>query len=780
MVMNMNDKKQNGLSSSEVASRVQKGQVNISQESITKTEKEIVLSHVVTYFNFLNLFLAILILLTGKWTNLAFMGVVITNTIIGIYQELKAKKIVDKLTLMTMSTVKAYRDGQEKVIPIDEVVLDDVMLIENGQQICADSVVLESNGLEVNESLLTGESNPIVKKNNDQVMSGSFVVAGEAIVKVMHVGNDNYSTQLIHKAKHRHSATSEMKDSIEKIIKVVGVMIIPVGIILFRSQYAIYSNDWSMAVVKTVGGVIGMIPEGLVLLTSVSFIVGVERLARKKALIQEMEAIEALARLDVICLDKTGTITSGELEVSEVVSLSQEYDIEGLVGSMVHCLSSGNVTQTAMKNYFIQQPYEVEKFLPFSTYRKMSAVRFKDKGCFLLGAPELFVRDRQDIMTQVEEYAKTGQRVLLFGETDIFDEDTSNIKEVKPVALIILQDCLRDDTRETLNYLYGLNMDVRIISGDNPTTVSYLAHEVGVKSSEQFIDATLLPKSEEEFKKEAKKYYVFGRTTPEQKQWIIQSIQEEGKHVGMIGDGVNDILALKVADCSIAMASGSEAAKQASHVVLLESTFSSLKDIIEEGQTIIGDIEKVSSLYLTKTIYSTVLAILFVILGISYPFIPIQLSLIGALAIGIPSFILTLERGTKPTKQGFFRHVMTTAVPSALTMILYMLSMSVIAKWVDMPSDIYSTYTVCIAGFISFLVVWQVCQPFNKLRIALLSTIMIAFVSVLIVVPEFFGIAKLFQWKMIFIIPLIISSFYVCMFFKKIIEKIYGKFNTGV
>lgn len=764
-----------GLTQSELSQRIKKGQVNQSQDNISKSKKQIVLEHTLTYFNILNIFLACIIISTGRWTNLTFMGVIFTNAIVGIYQELKVKKIIDQLSVVTVKKVKVIREGVCIEIPTEELVLDDVIYLETGYQIGADCIVLKSHGLEVNEAMITGEQEPVKKGKHDELLSGSFIVAGTAYARVIRVGNENYSTQLVHKAKHKNKASSEMKYAIEKIIKVLSVVIIPVGIALYFSQLSANPLDRSTAIVKTVAGVIGMIPEGLVLLTSLSFIIGVGKLAKKNALIQEMEAIEALARVNVLCLDKTGTITTGELGIEDIYCFEgQELShIKDIMGAIAHGFDDSNATQIALQSYFQQpQGYYIESMIPFSSQRKMRAVSFTNKGSYVLGAPEYLTND-ENIIDLTQTYATQGLRVLLLGSIHLLDTNNNRVEGIEPMALIILHDCIKEDAKTTLSFFDKENVDVKILSGDNPLTVSRVAQLAGLKNANLYIDASLLPQDFDELQKVVSHYCVFGRVKPEQKQLIVKALQNEGLVVGMVGDGVNDVLAIKDADCGIAMANGSDAAKQAAHIVLLDSQFSSMKQIVEEGKTIIANIERVSSLYLTKTIYSTLLCLIFVMLRMGYPFTPLQLSLMSTLAIGIPSFFLTLEQSPSMLSQGFLKHVISTAVPCATTMIIYMLLVTFIGSVFHFGTQLLSTYYVLTAGFISFLVVFIVCLPLNRMRTLLANTVTILFYIILLFFYDFFGISSFLNIKVIGLIPICISSIFVIGLLRKTMYYVY-------
>ena len=781
----MNDQNYTGLSSAEVKQRVAQGLVNTTGAGVSKSKKEIIMTHTLTYFNFLNLFLGVIVILSGQIKNLTFMGVIIINSIIGIFQELKVKQLVDGLAVITASKVRVIRDGIRREIPIEQLVMDDVMAVESGNQIGADSIVLSGNGIEVNESMITGESKPVKKAPGDQLFSGSYLVAGSGVARVIHVGEDNYATQLANKAKDKKRATSEMQDSIKRIIKVVGVIIIPVGILLFISQRSVDGTTLSDAMVNTVAGVIGMIPEGLVLLTSVSFVLGVGRLAKKRALVQEMEAIEALARVNVLCTDKTGTITTGALEVKEVVPLggADKENITNAMNEISFAFDDVNATQTALMNYFTKTSrWEIVDMIPFSSDRKYRAISFLNEGAYVLGAPEFVlkgykgemirvpaqveagdgaetvklieVNDKDVLMKEIEGYSSKGLRVLLLASAKDISSRSGTVEGVKPLGLILISDCIRPEARATFDYFAGQNVAVKVISGDNPATVSSIAVEAGLKDGDKYIDATKLPESDAQLRNEICNYTVFGRVTPEQKQRIIKAYQANDKVVGMVGDGVNDVLALKDADCGIAMAAGSDAAKQVAHIVLLDSDFACMKDIVREGRMIISNIERVSALYLTKTIYSVLLSVIFILLGREYPFIPIHLSLISSTAIGLPSFLLTLEQTETVTQSGFLKHVLRISLPGALTMVLDMLLIQLLGTYLGLEAGIISAYNLLSAGLVSMLVLVGVCCPMNKRRKALCILCISLFIDGILLMPGFFGIHSVFVWRSIFFVPI--------------------------
>lgn len=578
------------------------------------------------------------------------------------------------------------------------------------------------------------------------------------------------------KAKTKKRATSEMQRMIKRIIKVLGILIIPIGILLYRSQINVDGATFSESLVGTVAGVIGMIPEGLVLLTSVSFILGVGRLARKRALVQEMEAIEALARVNVLCLDKTGTITTGELEVVELEAVGDEETerLEQVMNEMSYAFDDVNNTQKALMKRFKQTKiWRISGKIPFSSDRKYRAIRFENEGCYVLGAPEFLNKDDEELRQKVYGYSAEGLRVLLLGRCGDIHEDTGEVENVIPVGLVVISDCIRPEAMDTFRYFREQQVDIKVVSGDNPMTVSQIAVKAGLEGGERFIDANELPEDFQELRREVEKYAVFGRVKPEQKQRIVQAYQANKQVVGMVGDGVNDVLALKDSDCGIAMAAGSDAAKQVAHIVLLDSNFACLKNIVSEGRTIITNIERVSSLYLTKTIYSVLLCVIFILLERAYPFIPIQLSWISTTAIGIPSFILALEHTESVNSSGFLRHVLRIALPSAVTMVLSLLVIQVLGRFWHMEETLTYTFNLLAGGAVAMMVVVKVCRPMNWLRRALSISIIVIFCAGILVAPGFLGIYSVFRWEMALMVPLLCM---VIVFFKMFTDFAEGCF----
>lgn len=714
----------------------------------TKTKGQIILSHTLTYFNLLNLILAGLVLLSGQYKNMLFMGVVIANSLIGIIQELRVKRLIDALSVITATKVTVVRGKTVETIPMEELQTGEIIEISTGHQLVADCTVLTSSGLELNESLLTGESVPVPKKEGDSLLSGTFVTAGFGHAKVVRVGSDNYAAQLVAKARTKKRATSELQDAIKKIIKYVSFALIPIGLLLFYIQRYSVGASLSNSLVQTVAGVLGMIPEGLVLLTSVSFILGVGRLAKKKALVQEMEAIEALARVNVLCLDKTGTITTGKLTVDSILPLSHYADgtIETIMNGLVFAFPEANATTEALRSYFTDtKPYDITDSIPFSSQRKFMGVTFAQAGSFVLGATDFLCQDLAVIKT-AKRYEKKGCRVLLLASCDSLASSYLELTGITPYALFILSDEVKEDAPETFHFFASQGVDIKVISGDSAATVSAVAVRADIPGADRYIDAAAFADDFETLCKQVNHYTVFGRVSPEQKQQLIKACQYNHKVVGMVGDGVNDVLALKDSDCGIAMANGADAARQTAHIVLLDSDFSSMKNIVQEGRTIIGNIERVSTLYLTKTIYSILLCLLFILLGKTYPFIPIQLSLIGAAAIGLPSFLLTLERDDNLTRGGFFRYVLRISLPVPLLLSAALLCIQFLAVPLGLSALEISTYNLLIGGLASLSVVFIVCRPFTKKRAALCIGITVLFFGAILLMPSFFQVLP--PWKL--------------------------------
>ncbi len=780
-----------GLTDEQVEERKRAGKVNVVERKGVRTTKQIILSHTITYFNLLNLVLGILVFLTGSYKDMLFMGVIVCNSAIGIGQELKVKQLIDKLSVITAAKAIVLRNGKGKSIPIEELVVDDIVRVKNGDQIVTDGIVLGGKGLEVNESMLTGESKPVKKKKGDEILSGSFIVAGTGVMQVQKVGNDCYASELVEKASSRHRASSEMQNAIQRIIQVVSVAIIPIGFLLYRSQRTAalatavqkaYDSRWvfNQSIVHTVSGIIGMIPEGLVLLTSVSFILGVGRLAYKRALVQEMEAIEALARVNILCTDKTGTITTGALEVQKVVPLGTETEIaiNEIIAHLNGAFSDTNATQEAVNRYFgIVKGWEADQTMPFSSERKMKGASFAGHGSYVIGAPEFIVPDREELLKQVELYSKNGYRVLLLASVSELPSEEGLNGSVRPIALIVISDVIKEDAREVFDYFKNTGVQVKVLSGDNPATVSAVAVKAGVEGGEKYVDAQTLPTNPIALAQEISKYNVFGRVKPEQKQAFVKAWQTNGNTVAMVGDGVNDVLAIKDADCGIAMANGSEAAKQAAHIVLLDSDFSSMKDIVREGKTIISNIERVSALYLTKTIYSCLLCVIFILLKNTYPWTTLQMGLINVIGIGMPSFLLTLEQHDEWRADGFLKHVLKVCLPAALTMVTSILIVQILNALFKWPEDIYSYFNLMLGALVSLLVVSQVSWPLNRFRRFVVGASFGVFLAAVLLLPGFYDMHSVWTPWTFLLIPLAVFIMMVIYWISRWTNRLTAKYT---
>ncbi|OHW63474.1 putative cation-transporting ATPase F [Andreesenia angusta] len=718
-----------GLNSLEVNERISKGLINTRPALPARTVGQIIRSNVFTLFNGLNLVLASLVLLAGSPKNALFAGVILTNTAMGIFQELKAKSTIEKLSLLNQNSVEVLRDGDLVSIPGEEIVLDDVVALSPGDQIAADGILLSEELLEVDESSLTGESDPVLKSSGAQILSGSFVVSGGGLLKITDVGEKTYISKLSDEAKKFKKINSELRSSIDRIVKGIIWILLPLGSLLMASQILFSDKSWNEAVLSSIAGIVGMVPEGLVLLTTVSFLVGVIRLSKWNTLVQELPATEVLARVDTICLDKTGTLTEGNLVLSDIIFTDKTKSsscIEREIAATVHAFASSNPTKKAIVSRFPVDPgLSVSEKVPFSSEKKWSAVRLSDGKVLALGAPEVLA-DNLDAYG-ADSLASSGKRVLLFAVGSGSTVEAAFKSGLSPAAILVLEDRVRSDAPETLAYFKDQGVEVKIISGDNPVTVSAIASEAGVEHAERYIDARTLPEDVSELVPFLEEYTVFGRVTPHQKRDLVKALKSTGKTVAMTGDGVNDILALKESDCGIALASGSEATKSVAQLVLLDSNFSSLPKVVSEGRRIVNNLERVAALYLTKTIYSIALALIFSLTTLPYPFIPIHLTLMGSLAIGIPSFFLALSPNDRKVSRGFLYRVLSTTVPKGITVALSTFLMFAIAHFSGLDLDSTRTLSVLISGGISLVVLLKVARPLTVPKLLLVSAMSAVF-----------------------------------------------------
>lgn len=765
-----------GLTDAEVRQRIEQGLVNHNSDIKSKSIKRIVLENLITPFNILNFVLAVMILIVGSYKNLLFMGVIICNIFIGTVQEIRAKKTIDKLSLIAEPKAHVIRDGIKQAIAIHDIVMDDITFLGAGNQVCSDAVVIEGE-CEVNESLLTGESEPVLKQPGDHLLSGSFIISGNCHARVEHVGKDNYAAQITDNAKYVKKPNSEIMRWTNRIIKYIGFTLIPVGIALFCKQVFISHQGFNDAIVGVVAALIGMIPEGLILLTSVVFAVSIIRLSQHKTLVQELYCIETLARVDVLCLDKTGTITEGTMEVTDVLPLhdTTNEELNIALGSLIHALEDDNPTFNAVKTYCDKyDKLTCNHIVPFSSARKWSGASFDENGSYIFGATEFILKDSSPYQEIIKEHSEKGQRVLMLAHSPHQIQDKELPAEIHPMAFLFISDKIRAEAPDTLAYFAEQGVDIKIISGDNAITVANIAKKAGLKTAEQYVDATTL-QTPEEIKEAAQKYSVFGRVTPQQKLDLVKALKEQGHTVAMTGDGVNDVLALKESDCSIAMASGSDAARTVSQLVLLDSNFASMPKILKEGRRSINNLQRSSSLFLTKTIFSTINAILFIFLHFDYPFQPIQLTLISALTIGAPSLILALEPNKERIKGKYIVNVIRKSIPGAMTMVFNIVALAIVCSFIHFNSTEISTLAVMITGFAGLLVLLKVSLPFNWIRCALFFTMLGAFIFAIFILKDLFSLASI--TLPMFYCFLVLAGFAIIVFvlFSLLIDKLLSK-----
>lgn len=761
--MNYSTDIDSGLSLEQVELRKNKNLVHYNSDVPTKTIREIIFGNVFTLFNLLNFCLGLLVFFVGSYKNLLFLGVVVCNTLISIIQEIRAKREIDKLSLISERKVNVIRDGRKATIPLDGIVLDDIISYKIGNQVVVDSII-RRGVVEVNESFITGESKSLLKREGETLLSGSFIVSGSCLGQVIHVGEENYTSKISKDAKYLKKINSLLLNSLNKIIKLVSIVIIPIGLMLFINQFLIVKNTFSDAVVNVVAALIAMIPEGLVLLTSTVLAVSSIRLARKNVLIGQLYSIESLARVDTICFDKTGTLTEGTMEVKEFIPFTdKKYDVNLIMSEICCAFELENETMVSLCKYYgCSNKYKVEEKIPFSSERKYSKIRFERLGTFILGAPDIILKEKiYDY--DIDKYNEIG-RVLLLAE--------EKYQEIYPIGLIIIQDKIRPNVLKTIEYFKRENVDIKIISGDNPVTILNIAKRLNLGLN-KYKDVSKL--SDRELERCAQKYNIFGRVNPFQKKVIINSLKKRGHTVAMIGDGVNDVLALKEADSSIALNSGSDAARNVSELVLLDNNFDAMPLIVEEGRRTINNIERSASLFIVKTIYATLLAVIFTIVPLEYPFIPIQLTLTSSFTIGIPSFILALEPNSDQLNKNFFISIFAKAIPTALAIVLNILIVVILGKILNINEEQISTLSVIITGFTGFLHLYRICKPLNKLRITLIVTLVLFFTFGIVGFKNLFSLTFL-NWKMALIILILFINTLVLLkilvwFFDKYLSK---------
>ena len=734
-----------GLTSQQVQEHRLHGWINRSVEPPSKTTKEIIHENVFTYFNLIFAILAVLLILVGSFRDLTFLPVIIANTLIGIVQEVRAKQVLDKLTMLNAPHATVVRDGKKSVIDAEDLVIDDIVIFKAGNQVCADAVV-SAGEVQVNESLLTGESDEITKRRGDKLMSGSFIVSGQCHARLDRVGEDSYISKLTLQAKQMQSGEqSEMIRSLNKLVKCVGVAIIPIGLVLFAQAFFFQHDGFRDSVTSMIAAVIGMIPEGLYLLASVALAVSSIRLAQKKVLLHDMKCIETLARVDVLCVDKTGTITENTMKVQEVME-TEEYDPETMdplrtmLSDFAAAMTRDNITMAAMKEYFTNGSGKkpVSK-TGFSSATKYSSVTFDD-GAYVLGAPEFVLKEKYgDYAEEITEHASTGARVLVFGSYDEEVDGKPLDHGITPLGFVLLANPIREAAKETFEYFAEQGVEVKVISGDNPVTVSKVARQAGIKNADRYVDASEL-QDDRALEKAVLKNTVFGRVTPDQKRKFVRILKEAGHTVAMTGDGVNDVLALKDADCSIAMASGSDAAAQASQLVLLESDFSCMPQVVLEGRRVVNNIQRSASLFLVKNIFSFLLSLISVVFMFTYPLEPSQISLISMFTIGVPAFFLAMEPNKNMIKGHFLTNVFLKALPAAITDALAVGALVIFGRTFGVdPTDISTAATMLLA-IVGFMILYKISAPMNKIRAAILAGCAIGLIFCSIFLNDLFAI----------------------------------------
>ena len=821
-----------GLTNEQVQERIAEGKVNVNENPNTRTYKQIILENTLTFFNFLNIALLVLVLFVRSYKNSMFMGIILINTVIGIIQVIRAKKTIDKLAILTESKTVVLREGKKWSISTEKLVLDDLIFLKTGDQVPADVKVLEGT-VEVNESLLTGESDNLSKSQGDELFSGSFVTSGEACCQVIHVGKDNYASQITSEAKEFKRHNSELRNSLNAILKVISIIIVPLGAMLFYKQYMIVGDTLKDSVVNMVAAVLGMIPEGLVLLTSVALTLGSMVLATKKTLVQELYCIETLARVDTLCLDKTGTITEGTMKVEDVQlydtaqttvvqhtakfdpetgepvqnvsalkpevtvsaekengqiqetvnleTVSQEerqklQEIDHIMGNMMSVLHDQNATADALRKRFpSRNDLKLIHAIPFSSDRKYSGAVFEGRGTYLMGAAQfLFPEGNEELLEHCSSYAQEGYRILVLAHSEQETKGTERPTGLEPLGLFLITDVIREEAPDTLAFFDSQGVDLKVISGDDPVTVSAIAKKAGLKNANHYIDATTI-KTSEEMQRAVAECSVFGRVTPQQKKQMVQALQSQKHTVAMTGDGVNDVLALKEADCSIAMAAGSDAAKNIANVVLLDSNFGAMPHIVNQGRRVVNNIRSAASMFLIKTIFSVLLSLITIFFGDAYPFEPIQMSLISACAVGIPTFLLTQENNYNKIDHTFLRHVFMNAFPAAVTITGCVFTIMLVCQDVYHSNVMLNTACVLVTGWNYMSALRTVYSPLNTYRKVIIYGMQFAFFISAVVLQDLLTLGSLEFGMIILVFVLMTFSPILIETITEWIRRIYEK-----
>lgn len=713
----------NGLTVAEVNARIEAGKINIADDSSDRTTGKIIRDNLLTYFNLIFLVITVLLCIAGAFRDLTFLPIIIGNILIGIVQELRAKKTLDKMKILNAGHAVVIRDGKRQRVTAEELVIDDLVWLSSGDAICADSVVV-SGEITVNESMLTGEADGIVKKENEELLSGSFVVSGEGYARLTRVGNDSYISKLTNEAKAlKKGEESEMIRSINMFVKVIGIIIIPMSVILFVQAFVFRNASFRTSITSMVASIIGLIPEGLYLLTTLALAVSMMKLAKDKVLLHDMKSIESLARVDVLCVDKTGTITKPEMTVTEIVSCDDS--MNEVFTDYVMSSIDNNATAVALKKYLndnnvMNGKRTASKVYPFNSTVKYGAMAFNG-DYYVLGAPEFIIKTGfNNLKDDISQYTTKGYRVIVLAKAENLTRDGVIDGEILPLGFVVLANEIRDNAVETFTYFKEQGVAIKVISGDNPATVSEVARQAGIENAEKYVDASTL--TDNMMISEAiAKYTVFGRVTPKQKQQFVKALKMQGHTVAMTGDGVNDILALKDADCSVAMASGSEATAQAAQIVLLDSDFSRMPEIVLEGRRVVNNVQRSASLFLVKNIFSLLLTIFSTVLMISYPLMPSQVSLISMFTIGIPGFLLALEPNKSRIKGHFLGNVLLKALPAGLTDFFAVSALVICGHVFNIPSTDIATASTLLIAVVGFMIMIKISHPFNKFKYGILA-----------------------------------------------------------
>ncbi|WP_334116640.1 cation-translocating P-type ATPase [Ligilactobacillus sp.] len=771
----MEDARYSGLTQKEVEERTNAGKTNRSDASTGLTVKQIILSNTLTYFNLIFLVVTVLLCIVGSFRNLTFLPIILWNIIIGIIQEWRAKRTLDKMNLLNAPHAVVLRDGKESKVASEELVQDDVVLLSAGEQICADATVLDGS-IQVNESLLTGESDEIDKKKGDTLLSGSFVVSGRCHARLDKVGNESYISKLTSEAKTIDGyEQSEMVRSINEIIKWAGIIIIPIGAILFYQSFFLNGVTFQKSITSMVAAVLGMIPEGLYLLTTVALALSTMRLSKRKVLLHDMKSIETLARVDVLCVDKTGTITEPEMKVREVVFEGE--DVTERLTDYVLASRDNNATMQALQSFIPEnagQRHAALKVVPFTSARKYGGIVFDD-ATYLLGAPEFIMRSEfEGIEDRILPYTDKGYRVLLFAKYDGADLEDGLSGSIEPLAYVIFENPIRENARQTFEYFKKQKVAIKVISGDNPKTVSEIAGQAGIDGARNYVDASTL-KTESQVEEALETKTVFGRVTPKQKQDFVSALQKNGHTVAMTGDGVNDILAMKDADCSVAMASGSEATAQVAQVVLLDSDFVHMPDVVLEGRQVVNNIQRSASLFLVKNIFSLLMAVFSAVLMFTYPLEPSQISLVTGFTIGVPGFLLALEPTKDRIKGHFLTNVFIKAFPAGLTDMVSVAALVVCGKVFGISDDEISTMATLLLGAIGLIVLVRISRPFNRRKWAILWLNVFGLVFCFVFLKYLFAISPLSGADFLLVVVFMFAADSILRHLTHATERIAGK-----